>query len=111
MTSRVVPRLIYVEDNGTEHEVEVPVGVSIMQGAVNHLVPGIEGDCGGLCACGTCHVYIDDGWRPICGEPDELETGMLEFAYDVEDCSRLSCQIAVSEEMEGMRVRMPVRQY
>jgi 2Fe-2S ferredoxin len=106
-----VPRLVYVENNGTEHQVDVPVGTSIMQGAVNHLVPGIEGDCGGLCACGTCHVYIDDEWRNICGEPDELETGMLEFAYDVDDSSRLSCQIIVSEEMEGLRVRMPARQY
>lgn len=106
-----MPRLIYVENNGTEHQVDVPVGTSIMQGAVNHLVPGIEGDCGGLCACGTCHVYIDDEWQQICGEPDELETGMLEFAYDVDDSSRLSCQIIVSEEMEGLRVRMPARQY
>jgi 2Fe-2S ferredoxin len=100
-----------VEDNGTEHEVDVLNGTSIMQGAVNHLVPGIEGDCGGLCACGTCHVYIDDEWRSVCGAPDELETGMLEFAYDVDNSSRLSCQIEVSEEMEGMRVRMPPRQY
>lgn len=106
-----MPRLVYVENNGTEHQVDVPVGTSIMQGAVNHLVPGIEGDCGGLCACGTCHVYIDDEWRKICGEPDELESGMLEFAYDVDDSSRLSCQIIVSEEMEGLRVRMPARQY
>jgi 2Fe-2S ferredoxin len=106
-----VPNLIYVEDNGTEHTVDVPPGVSIMQGAVNHLVPGIEGDCGGLCACGTCHVYIDEQWQPICGNPDELETGMLEFAYDVDEASRLSCQIDVTEEMEGMRVRMPPRQY
>jgi 2Fe-2S ferredoxin len=106
-----VPRLIYVEDNGTEHEVDVPVGVSLMQGAVNHLVPGIEGDCGGLCACATCHVYIDADWQAVCGEPDELEAGMLEFAYEVNDSSRLACQIDASEQMEGMRVRMPARQY
>lgn len=106
-----MPDLVYVEDNGTEHTVDVPLGVSIMQGAVNHLVPGIEGDCGGLCACGTCHVYIDEQWQPVCGSPDELETGMLEFAYDVDESSRLSCQIEVTEEMEGMRVRMPPRQY
>jgi 2Fe-2S ferredoxin len=108
---RIVPRLVYVEHNGTEHEVEVPVGTSIMQGALNYLVPGIEGDCGGLCACATCHVYIDAQWQAVCGAPDELETGMLEFAYDVNDLSRLSCQIAVSEKMDGMRVRMPARQY
>ena len=106
-----MPTITYIEANGTEHDVDVPVGVSIMQGAVNHLVPGIEGDCGGLCACGTCHVYVPDEWQAITGEMDELEQGMLEFAYDVGESSRLSCQIEVTEEMEGMRVRMPSRQY
>ena len=104
-------RITYVEYNGTEHEIEVPTGTSIMQGAVNHLIPGIEGDCGGLCACGTCHVYIDPQWAGITGESDELEAGMLEFAFDVMETSRLSCQIKVSADMEGMRVRMPPRQY
>ena len=106
-----MPKITYIEINGTEHDVEVPVGVSIMQGAVNHLVPGIEGDCGGLCACGTCHVYVPDEWQTLCGEVDELEQGMLEFAFDVNESSRLSCQINVTEEMEGMRIRMPARQY
>jgi 2Fe-2S ferredoxin len=106
-----MPKIIYIEANGTEHEVDVPVGTSLMQGAVNHLIPGIEGDCGGLCACGTCHVYVPEDWQSICGEADELEQGMLEFAYDVNENSRLCCQIAVTESMEGMRVRMPARQY
>jgi 2Fe-2S ferredoxin len=106
-----MPKIIYIEANGTEHEVDVPVGTSLMQGAVNHLIPGIEGDCGGLCACGTCHVYVPEDWQSICGEADELEQGMLEFAYDVNESSRLCCQIAVTESMEGMRVRMPARQY
>ncbi len=106
-----MPKITYIEINGTEHVVEVPVGTNIMQGAVNHLVPGIEGDCGGLCACGTCHVYVPDEWQAICGEADELEQGMLEFAFEVEASSRLSCQIQVTEEMEGMRVKMPSRQY
>ena len=106
-----MPRIIYVEHNGTEHEVDVPVGTSLMQGAVNQLVPGIEGDCGGLCACGTCHVYIPDQAQALCGVPDELEQGMLEFAFDVNDSSRLSCQIRATEAMEGMRVLMPARQY
>jgi 2Fe-2S ferredoxin len=106
-----MPKIIYVEANGTEHEVDVPVGTSLMQGAVNHLIPGIEGDCGGLCACGTCHVYVPEDWQSICGEADELEQGMLEFAYDVNENSRLCCQIAVTESMEGMRVCMPARQY
>ena len=106
-----MPKIIYVEVNGTEHEVEVPIGSNIMQGAVNHLVPGIEGDCGGLCACGTCHVYVPEQWQSLCGEADELEQGMLEFAFEVEASSRLSCQIEVTEEMDGMRVQMPSRQY
>ena len=106
-----MPTIIYIEANGTEHEVDVPVGTSIMQGAVNHLVPGIEGDCGGLCACGTCHVYVPEEWQTLCGDVDELEQGMLEFAFDVNESSRLSCQISVTEEMEGMRIRMPARQY
>ena len=100
-----------MEANGTEHEVDVPVGTSIMQGAVNHLVPGIEGDCGGLCACGTCHVYVPEEWQTLCGDVDELEQGMLEFAFDVKESSRLSCQISVTEDMEGMRILMPARQY
>jgi 2Fe-2S ferredoxin len=106
-----VPTIVYIEANGTEHEVDVPVGTSVMQGAVNHLVPGIEGDCGGLCACGTCHVYVPEEWQTLCGKVDELEQGMLEFAFDVNDSSRLSCQIQVTEDMEGMRIQMPARQY
>lgn len=107
-----MPNIIYEEHNGTRHEIEVPVGTSLMQGAVNYMVPGIEGDCGGLCACGTCHVYIAETDQNLCGQPDELETGMLEFAFDVDtDTSRLSCQIEVTEEMEGLIVRMPQRQY
>ena len=106
-----MPKITYVEHNGTEHDVEVPVGTSLMQGAVNQMVPGIEGDCGGLCACGTCHVYVPPEWAPLCGEADELEQGMLEFAFDVEASSRLSCQIEVTEAMDGMVVRMPSRQY
>lgn len=106
-----MPKIVYVEHNGTEHEVEVPIGTSIMQGAVNHLIPGIEGDCGGLCACGTCHVYVPEQWVDACEPAEELEQGMLEFAFDVEESSRLSCQIFVTEQMEGMTVRMPPRQY
>ena len=106
-----MPRITYVEHNGTEHEVEVPAGTSLMQGAVNEMVPGIEGDCRGLCACGTCHVYIPAEWAGHCGEADELEQGMLEFAFDIASDSRLSCQIEVTDAMEGMVVRMPMRQY
>ena len=106
-----MPTITYVEFNGTRHDIEVPVGTSIMQGAVNHLVPGIEGDCGGLCACGTCHVYIPEPFQPITGKAEELEQGMLQFAFDVREQSRLSCQIIVTEAMDGLVVEMPKRQY
>ena len=103
--------MTYVEAGGTEHTIEVPVGTSLMQAAVDHAIPGIEGDCGGMCACGTCHVYVSETHRALIGEPDELEAGMLEFAFDVDERSRLSCQIVATGEMDGMRVHMPRRQY
>ncbi len=106
-----MPRITYVEINGTEHEVEVANGQTLMEGAINHMVPGIEGDCGGLCACATCHVYIPEEWRKSCGEAEELEQNILDFAFDVQDNSRLCCQVTVSDELEGMRVLMPERQY
>jgi 2Fe-2S ferredoxin len=106
-----MPKIVYVEINGTEHEVEVANGTTLMEGAINHMVPGIEGDCGGLCACATCHVYIPEDWQGYCGEPDELERNILDFAFDVQDNSRLCCQIKVSDELDGIRVLMPERQY
>ena len=106
-----MPKIVYVEHSGTRHEVDVAVGDNLMQGAVNYLVPGIEGDCGGLCACGTCHVYIRGTAQSLCGEPEELERGMLEFAFDVDESSRLACQIEATDAMEGMEVHMPPRQY
>lgn len=106
-----VPSITYVEADGTEHTVQVPVGTSLMQAAVDHAIPGIEGDCGGMCACGTCHVYVPDELRLLVGVADELESAMLEFAFGVDECSRLSCQIRATEAMDGMRVLMPERQY
>lgn len=104
-------RITYVETNGTEHEVDVANGQSLMAGAVSHMIPGIEGDCGGLCACATCHVYIPDAWQTVCGEPEELEQNILDFAFDVDSNSRLCCQIEVTDELDGIRVLMPERQY
>jgi len=106
-----MPKIIYVENNGTEHEVQVANGQSLMDGAVARMVPGIEGDCGGLCACATCHIYVPAEWESRCGEPEELERNILDFAFDVQPNSRLSCQIKVSDDLEGMRVLMPERQY
>ena len=106
-----MPEVIYVEPDGTEHRVDVPVGESLMQSAVDHLVPGIEGDCGGLCACGTCHVYVPEDWAQACGAADELETGILEFAFGVDDRSRLCCQIMMTQELAGIKIGLPKRQY
>ena len=106
-----MPQVTYVEANGTEHAVDVPVGTSLMRGATDNLVPGIEGDCGGLCACATCHVYVPLQWAKRCGEPEELEVNILDFAFDVKPESRLACQIHVTSELDGLVVRMPVRQY
>jgi 2Fe-2S ferredoxin len=106
-----MPKITYVEANGTEHVVDVAVGTSVMQGAVNNLIPGIEGDCGGLCACATCHVYVPPQWQARCGEPEELEVNILDFAFDVRDSSRLACQITVDADLDGLVVHLPERQY
>ncbi|NJN51543.1 MAG: 2Fe-2S iron-sulfur cluster binding domain-containing protein [Gammaproteobacteria bacterium] len=106
-----MPRVTYIEANGTQHTVDVPVGMSVMQGAVNNLVPGIEGDCGGLCACATCHVYVTQAWLARCTEPEELEINILDFAFDVRANSRLACQLEVTDAMDGFVVELPERQY
>ena len=106
-----MPEVTYVESDGTEHRIDVPVGVSVMQGAVNHMIPGIEGDCGGLCACGTCHVYLGQQWAANCDPADELEEGILEFSFAVDERSRLGCQIEMSEALAGLVVHLPARQY
>lgn len=106
-----MPKVTLIEHNGTVHEVEVPSGTTIMQAAVSNAVPGIEGDCGGQCACATCHVYIPDEWREKCGESEDLERDMLDFAFDVKENSRLSCQIELDDTMDGITIYMPERQY
>jgi ferredoxin, 2Fe-2S len=106
-----MPLITYVEFNGTEHQVEVPAGTSLMQAAVNLAIPGIDGDCGGLCACGTCHVYVPAEYQALTGCPEELESAMLEFAFNVDERSRLSCQIVATDAMDGMRIHLPERQY
>ena len=104
-------KITYVEHSGTEHTVDVPNGLSVMEGAVRYTVPGIDGDCGGACACATCHVYIDSDWIAKLAPMNELERDMLDFAFDVKESSRLSCQIKVSPALDGLVVRTPARQY
>ncbi len=103
-------KVTYVEHDGTPHEVDVAVGRSVMKGAVDHAIPGIDADCGGACACATCHVRVPDEWRHLTGEPGADEREMLECALDVTPGSRLSCQIVVTEMLDGLMVYMPSSQ-
>ncbi|MGM0563178.1 MAG: 2Fe-2S iron-sulfur cluster-binding protein [Pseudomonadota bacterium] len=100
-------RITFIEHNGTEHVVEAEDGQSLMQAAVDNEIPGIDADCGGACACGTCHVIVDQDWFPATGDIAFDEEGMLGMTPDKTDTSRLSCQITVSDELDGMVVRLP----
>jgi 2Fe-2S ferredoxin len=104
-------KITYVEHAGTEHTVDVPDGLSVMEGAVRYTVTGIDGDCGGACACATCHIYVEGDWIDKLTPMNELERDMLDFAFDVKENSRLSCQIKVSPALDGLVVRTPARQY
>jgi len=106
-----MPKVTYIEFSGAEHVVDVAEGLSVMEGAVQNLVPGIDGDCGGACACATCHVYVDAAWASKTGTKEQMEQSMLDFASAVQENSRLSCQIKVSSELDGLVVRMPEHQY
>ena len=99
-----------VDADGTARTVEGEAGATVMETAIKHGVPGIEAECGGACACSTCHVYIDEVWREKVGGPSPMEEDMLDFAYGVQPNSRLSCQIKVSEDFDGLTVRTPDRQ-
>ena len=105
-----MPKITYIESNGTEHAVDADNGATVMEAAIRNMVPGIEAECGGALACATCHVYVDDAWIEKTGEASTMEEDMLDFAYDVRPTSRLSCQIRVSDELDGLVVRVPERQ-
>jgi 2Fe-2S ferredoxin len=106
-----MPRVTYIEFDGTEHIIEANSGDSLMETAVNNEVPGIDADCGGGCACATCHVYVDDAWLAQTGAASPMETSMLQLAEGVGDNSRLSCQISLNESLDGLVVRMPESQH
>ena len=106
-----MPKITYIEHDGTEHVIDVKTGLSVMEGAVKNNIPGIDADCGGACACATCHVYVDPAWLDKTGTPSAMEESMLDFAESVEPNSRLSCQIKVSDELDGLIVRMPESQH
>ena len=104
-------KITYVEHNGTEHVVDVASGLTVMEGARDNNIPGIEADCGGACACSTCHVYVDADWVEKIPGKDDMEEDMLDFAYEPDPVrSRLTCQIKVTDDLDGLKVFMPERQ-
>lgn len=105
-----MPKVNYVEVNGTVHETNLPTGLTVMEGARRDEIPGIDADCGGACSCATCHVYVDEAWVERVGGPGANEKDMLELAVDVKPNSRLSCQIQVRPELDGLIVHLPVTQ-
>jgi ferredoxin, 2Fe-2S len=107
---RLMVKITFIDNEGTARTVEGEVGSTVMETAIKHGVPGIEAECGGACACSTCHVYIEEEWREKVGEPSPMEEDMLDFAFEVRPNSRLSCQIKVREDLDGLVVRTPERQ-
>jgi 2Fe-2S ferredoxin len=106
-----MPKITFIQPDDTEQTVEIAIGWSVMEGAVRSLVPGIDADCGGACACATCHVYVDSAWAAALPAKSEMEETMLDFAQAVEPTSRLSCQLRVTSDMDGMVVRIPLSQH
>lgn len=100
-------KITYIEHSGQEHEIEAEAGLTVMEVAVKNGVPGIDADCGGACACATCHVYVDAAFKEITGEASPMEESMLDFASERQETSRLSCQINVTDKLDGLKVRLP----
>jgi ferredoxin, 2Fe-2S len=105
-----MPQITFIDTAGEARTVEGEIGSTVMETAIKNGIPGIEAECGGACACSTCHVYVDEAWRAATGEPSPMEEDMLDFAYEVKPNSRLSCQIKVSAELDGLVVTTPERQ-
>lgn len=103
-------KITFIDFSGTVRDVQAENASTVMEAAIKNGIPGIEAECGGACACATCHVYIDDAWTGIVGKPTPMEEDMLDFAYDVRPVSRLSCQLRVSDVLDGLVLRTPERQ-
>ncbi len=99
-----MPKITYIDTTDTARTVEAEIGATVMETAIRNAVPGIEAECGGACACATCHVYVDEAWQAKTGEASPMEQDMLDFGYDVRPNSRLSCQIEIKPEFEGLKV-------
>jgi 2Fe-2S ferredoxin len=105
-----MPKITYIEHNGTEHTVDVATGLTVMEGAVNNNIPGIDADCGGACACSTCHAYVDPEWVGKLPDREDMEVDMLDFAFEPNERSRLTCQVKVTAEMDGLVLQLPEKQ-
>jgi 2Fe-2S ferredoxin len=105
-----MPKITYIEFNGTEHTVEVASGLSVMEGAVNNNIPGIDADCGGACACSTCHAYVTPDWVGKLPAREDMEEDMLDFAFEPNERSRLTCQVKVTPELDGLVLQLPEKQ-
>jgi ferredoxin, 2Fe-2S len=103
-------KITFIDAAGAARTVEGEAGSTLMETAIRNGVPGIEAECGGACACSTCHVYVEEAWREKVGAPSPMEEDMLDFAFEVKPNSRLSCQIKLTEEFDGLTVRTPERQ-
>ena len=104
-------KLTFIQKDGTRQEVEGQNGMTVMEAAVKNMVPGIDADCGGACACATCHVYVEPDWVERVGPRNEMEEDMLDFAFDVRENSRLSCQIKITDTLDGLTVKVPEKQF
>ena len=105
-----MPKITYIDSSGNQKTIDVTNGLTVMEGAIQNNVPGIDADCGGACACATCHVYVDEKWFDKLPKKDETEQDMLDMAFQPNKFSRLSCQITVTDEMEGLVVKLPSKQ-
>ena len=103
-------KITYIEHNKKSHDIEISNGLTVMEGAVQNNIPGIDADCGGSCACATCHVYVDEKWFDKLPNKESAEEDMLDMAYEPNKFSRLSCQLTVSDALDGLVVKMPLKQ-
>lgn len=103
-------KIIYIETNGTRHEIDAANGATVMETAIRNSVPGIVAECGGACSCATCHVYVAEAWMEVAGGPSPDEKDMLDFAHEAKPNSRLSCQIRINDGFDGFTVHLPERQ-
>jgi len=105
-----MPKITYIEDNGKSHTLDVENGLTVMEGAVQNNISGIDADCGGSCSCDNCHVYVNEQWLNKLKKKEDAEEDMLDMAYQPNKLSRLSCQITITSDLDGLVVKMPSKQ-